>query len=112
MFKYETVKLKDLKPISNIRWEEKHYNIKDDVINNYDIKKGIITITKDNKILDGNHRYYTLLEHYGNNYQIMVRRVPIKKSLYLFLITPIVIILIPIMVVIRLFKKINKKMFK
>ena len=35
------VKLKSLKPVNRIKWSEKQIAMKDDIINNYDYKKGI-----------------------------------------------------------------------
>lgn len=53
-----------------------------DVINNYDTKKGIIKISKDNKILDGNHRYDILMNHYGCDHEVEVKQMFFNRSFY------------------------------
>lgn len=53
-----------------------------DIINNYDTKKGIIKISKDNKILDGNHRYDILMNHYGCDYEVEVKQMYFNRRFY------------------------------
>tara|TARA_Y100000592_G_C5393444_1_gene279398 strand:+ start:241 stop:876 length:636 start_codon:yes stop_codon:yes gene_type:complete len=78
--------LKDLKfnitnnfKTNELNWDKKQLKLKK-VINNGGYKEGLntfVTITKDNLILDGNHRVSLLKEKYGDDYKILV-----KKTLY------------------------------
>lgn len=71
---------KDFNP-NRLNWDDKQLKLKK-VINNGGYKDGLnsfITITKDNILLDGNHRVSLLKEKYGNDYDIVV-----KKSLFTF----------------------------
>jgi hypothetical protein len=43
-----------------------------------------IFVSKDNEIIDGNHRYCALMKLKGPNYRIKVKRVNTGKKLYIF----------------------------
>ena len=66
---------------NRLNWDDEQLKLKK-VINDGGYKDGLnsfITITKDNILLDGNHRVSLLKEKYGNDYYIVV-----KKSLFTF----------------------------
>jgi hypothetical protein len=105
--KLVTVKLKDLDPRKNITWENEQLEMKDEIISNYDIKKGIISVTNDLYIIDGNHRYCILLNHFGGEHEIQVKQKPIGKVFYNILLFLLVLTLLPVILLILIFKKIK-----
>lgn len=80
--KIETVKLGDIFPRKHIVWDKSHVDMTDDVVENYDINKGVITVSSDNKVLDGNHRYEILANRYGCDHEIQIDRKPYKRYVY------------------------------
>lgn len=76
------IKLGDLVSVRKIKWTTEQVEMTSDVINNYDTKKGIIKISKDNKILDGNHRYEILMNHYGCEHEIEVKQMFFNRRFY------------------------------
>lgn len=68
------------------------------IVNFYDTSKGIISVSKDNKILDGNHRYTILINHYGGEYEIEVIKRPFGRWFYLTRTFLVVLILLPIFI--------------
>jgi hypothetical protein len=77
------VKLGDLTPRKDIKWDADHLAMIDDVKKYYNTKKGFITISSNNKVLDGNHRYTILFKEYGSEYKIDVKQKPLPKWFYL-----------------------------
>jgi hypothetical protein len=70
----EKIKLKDIKRVQRINEGKKNAFRKLMVEKGYNYRKGHIIISKDNKIIDGNHRYQACLEIFGGNAKINVRR--------------------------------------
>lgn len=97
LYKEVSVKLKDLKPLKRINWSEKQLNLKDKIINLYNPINGII-VSNGYKILDGNHRYYILLNHYGLEHEIVVRKVPIGQAIYIIFGLIITLAVLPILI--------------
>ena len=69
-----TIKLSDIKNVAVNRWTAKQLLLKKEIS---ECKYKIIdrkypTISKDNVLMDGNHRVLSLLEHYGSDYEIIV----------------------------------------
>jgi len=108
MFK-TLVKLKDVEPMKNIKWRPHQIAMTSDIINSYDIKKGIIKISSDNKVIDGNHRYMILFNHYGGEHEISVLRLPINRAISTFLVIGIGLIILPLIIVLDVINKKNKK---
>jgi len=104
-----SIKLKELTPRRNISWTKKQIEMTSDVINSYDIKKGIISVSKNNEVLDGNHRYTILINHYGGEHEIEVKKRPFgrwfyvtRKVLGLLILSPI---FIPYIIIYTLIQK-------
>ena len=74
----EKIKLKDIEQTNCVSYERKDRKKlrKTFLKEGYNIKKDIIRISIDNKILNGNHRYCLLLKKYGEEREIVVRREP------------------------------------
>lgn len=73
----ETIKLSNLKLQRNTTtMTKKHKKIEVDILENgFDYTKGMITVTSDNLIGDGHHRYLILKKHFGSDYKIKVRKI-------------------------------------
>ena len=73
----ENVKLSDLKlQIETTGMSNYHKKIDLDILENgFDYNKGMITVTSDNLIGDGHHRYLILKKHFGIDYEIKVRKI-------------------------------------
>jgi hypothetical protein len=70
----EKIKLKEIKRVQRV--SEKKKNALRTLISKkgYDYGRGLIIISKDNKIIDGNHRYQACLELYGKNAYMKVKK--------------------------------------
>lgn len=99
------VKLKDLKKVNGVKWTNKQLDMKVDILNGYDSNKGIITISKDYKILDGNHRYLILIEHYGGEHEIEVKQKRFNRSFYLIRFYLLFLLTFPFLILHKLFAK-------
>lgn len=106
------VKLREIKPTNpNVGWESGD-DLLTKVINNYDVNLGII-ISTDMKIIDGNHRYYLMVEVYGLDYEIKVRQTKYHSLiwyLFILLFSPVILCIILITSPLILIKKIYKLM--
>lgn len=102
------VKLKELIPIANIRWSDKQKAMVKQIANDYNEKISIIWVSKNNEIIDGNHRYLILLNEFGGDYEITVRKFNISRKNYnrlCLLLLPISIIIIwPIYILVERIK--------
>ena len=111
--KVVSVKLKELKPRKNITWTKKQIEMSSNVASFYDTKKGIISISKDNEVLDGNHRYLILLKHYGGEHEIEVKKKRFGRKVYtlqtLLLVLIFLPIFIPYAIIYTIINKDNKK---
>jgi len=90
----ETVKiqLKDIVESNCIVWDDYYTEITNEILTNYGKNKNYIFVDKNNKIIDGNHRYCILYKEYGENHEIFVKRILITRRLYyiiIFLLSPI-----------------------
>jgi hypothetical protein len=74
----EKIKLKDIEQTNCVSYERKDRKKlrKTFLKEGYNIKKDIIRISIDNKILNGNHRYCLLLKKYGEEREIVVDKIP------------------------------------
>lgn len=103
------VKLKDLKPRKEVKWTSKQVAMKPEIISSYNVRKGVITISKDNEVLDGNHRYYILIEHYGGEHEVIVKKKRFGRTFYAIRAWIIFILLSPILIPIIIYKTICEK---
>jgi hypothetical protein len=92
---YKRIKLKDIKQshcVDFINLDRKDF-INKFLNEGYIPKKGLITVGLDNKIINGNHRYCLLLQKYGEEHTIVVKKI---NSIYDvdYVITTIIAILI------------------
>ena len=84
MIKHEFCKLQ----LSDILFCQRIDEIKKNLIvdsilkNGFDYNLGHIVISKDNEIIDGNHRYHSLLEIYGSDFVIIFKKLNSTKKLY------------------------------
>ena len=114
MFKktVRTVKLSEIKPTTNrIVWGNRHKGLRDSIIDNYNIKNGIV-ISKNMKIVDGHHRHIIFIENYGPDFEIEVRQIPfdfIWIRVFGWVFLPVVVLsiclLLPIIMGFKLIKK-------
>jgi hypothetical protein len=72
-------------------------------------KKGLITIGIDNKIINGNHRYCLLLQKFGENHTIIVRKVCNFYSFISLVTTLIAVLLLPFQLIVEIFKLLKRK---
>jgi hypothetical protein len=107
LWKVTRVNVKDLKYAQKkLKWSSNQEEYKEDIIKNgYDPRKSIIIISKDNKIIDGHHRVYSLVER-GDKSVIVIKIrwnfwITILNSILFFTITS------PIWVSLKIFKKIK-----
>jgi len=100
--RYIKLKISDLKQLkfSNLLWTEDRMNVRDEILNTgFDYKKGFITVTKDNYITDGNHRFHTLKEMHGENYYLYVERISLTKKQFMFFVVTFGIIFFPFVLI-------------
>ena len=108
--KYIRVRLKDLKPNRHVNWSKEQLAMKQEVIDNYNPRIKPITISSDYKVSDGNHRYVILLNHYGGDHKIIVRKSVYTKGVYDFFSVILGLILILPYLLYQLIKKVIKKL--
>ena len=105
---YVRVKLKDLTPNERIDWSEEQLAMTDEIVDNYDPRIKPILISSDNGVCDGNHRYSILLEHYGGDHIIIVKRGRFSKLTYVIftiVFTSIIAFIgLPFYLIVRLFR--------
>jgi hypothetical protein len=79
------VKLKNLRKTSKIS-PKKKYLIKASILKNkYDYRMGYIFVDKNYKIINGHHRYQSLLEINGREYEIYVKKT--NKTYFFYYLT-------------------------
>ena len=85
LFRFYTIEKINISDIiydfkTETEWNNKHeeliWNLK---INGYNPKKSKIIINDDNKLIDGRHRYEILLELYGHNQDLEVKKINSKN---------------------------------
>ena len=67
---------------NNIRWDNKQKKLKKDILDGKyvnGLNNKYIYLSRDNVVIDGHHRISALLEKYGDDYTIVVKRNPFKK---------------------------------
>lgn len=94
--KLKRIKLKDIEIPINVEWSKKQLDLIPEIENNYDPRKGIITISLSNKIFDGRHRFLILLNKFGNEHKVIVRKIFFSKRVYIILIWLLIPILYPL----------------
>jgi hypothetical protein len=79
---------------ANLTWSKDQVKLREEIRNKkYDPSLGKpIAITKDGICVEGHHRVSSLIEYYGEDYVITVRKINTKYRYILFLITIILII--------------------
>lgn len=83
--KNENIKLKNIKCCQTIIENKKNILKKNILINGFDYKKSFIIISKYNEIINGHHRYCALLEIFGPEHEIIVKKKKTSKFVhYLF----------------------------
>lgn len=92
--KFIKLKLSDIEKPHNLSWNKKQLRLEKELVSK-PFKQPLI-ISKDMKLLDGNHRYEILLKKFGGDYEIVVRKIFITKRLYTFLVFLFSPLLIPI----------------
>jgi hypothetical protein len=103
------VKVGDIKAPECITWSEEQLEMVDNIVHNYDSNIGVIRISKDYKVIDGNHRLCILWEEYGDEYEIDVKQLPITRTLHHVLLLIFLPILLPIGIITMILKQIKKK---
>jgi hypothetical protein len=110
-WKITRVNLKDLKYTQRkLRWSLEQEVYKEDIIKNgYNPRISIIKISNDNRIIDGHHRVYSLVER-GDKTAIVVK---IKWNFWITIVSSILFFVItsPVWLPVKIFKK-NKNGIK
>ena len=99
----DEVKLNELKTINTSQkyyWEntDKINLIQSFKENGFDDKKSVIKVTKDNYIIDGHHRCKILMDMFGPEHKILIRRYFYNRKFYVFVLSIILIIFSPIII--------------
>ena len=94
---YKRVKLKDIKRSHGVSFKKNERKLfkKSFLEEGYKPRKGVITVGLNNKIIDGNHRYTILLEKYGPEHYVIVKKTIMPYFLYAIFSFIIIIILLP-----------------
>jgi len=90
--KFIKFKLSEIEKPRNLSWSKRQLRLEKELLSK-PLKYPLI-ISKDMKLLDGNHRYQSLLNNFGEEYEIVVRKISITKRVYnllVFLFSPILI---------------------
>lgn len=58
----------------------------------FDYNKGYITVDRKNIIINGNHRYQSLIEIYGKEHEIFVKKTKLSRKTYYLIVCSIIII--------------------
>lgn len=75
-YKDEVIKLSDIKPKKRkLFWTKEQNKIRESIKETgFDYTKGYIILTKDGDIVDGYHRYISLIENYNSDSTISLKR--------------------------------------
>lgn len=104
---FKRLKLKQIKQSRCIDFTDerrKKFGIKF-LTEGYIPRKGLISVGLDNKILNGNHRYCLLLQKYGENHMIIVRKVISFYDLNEFITRIFIILILPFALIYYALKK-------
>jgi len=88
------VKIGEINLPKRLKWNDRQTKMSEEIIRNYDVNIGEIIISKDYKIIDGNHRAHILSKEYGEDHEITVRQISLNRSSYytiLIMFSPILI---------------------
>lgn len=107
--KLKRVKLKDIEIPSYVEWSKEQIGMTQEIENNYDPRKGLISISLTNKIFDGRHRFLILLNKFGGEHKIIVRKIYFSGRIYFTIIWLLIPILLPISFIIKYKKNANIK---
>jgi hypothetical protein len=107
------IKIKDLKKFRFTRyiWDDNRENLKNTIIKEgFDNENFYLTITKDFYILDGNHRFYTMLNNFEQDYEVRAKvyDVSIKTLIFLSIISSILFFPVVLFHYVKLEYKIRK----
>jgi hypothetical protein len=103
---YVRIKLKDIKQSNCVEYIKKRKELEDNfILQGYDVRKDSIIVGSDNKIINGNHRYCLLLEEYGENHTIIVRKKIITYDIIKFIFIILFIIFFPFFIAHQQIKK-------
>jgi hypothetical protein len=108
ILRLKRTKLKDIVHPGRIEWTKKQLKLIPEIENNYDPKKGIITLSITNRIFDGRHRFTILYNKYGGEHTIITKKILFSKRLYnliLFSISPILFIIAIFIIILKKDKK-------
>lgn len=103
--KVKRIKLKDIVYPTYVEWSDKQLGLVPEIENNYDPRKGMISISFTNRIFDGRHRFLILYNKFGEEHKIIVRKIFFSKRIY----NTIIWLLIPILLIISLIIIIKEK---
>jgi len=90
------MKLKDIIYPTYVEWSEKQLGLISEIENNYNPRKGMISVSITNRIFDGRHRYLILFNKFGGDYKVIVRKIFFSKRIYntiIWLIIPLLLII-------------------
>jgi len=105
--KYKKLKLKEIKQshcVDFINKKRKKFAI-NFLTEGYQPRKGMIAVGLDNKIINGNHRYCLLLQKYGENHSIVVRKISSFYDLNEFITIIFIILALPFALIYYALKK-------
>lgn len=108
-YKETKIKLGDITPPKCIGWNDYQISLIDDIVLNYDYKKSAIKISKDNKIIDGKHRYCILLEVYGEEHEIVVKKLNLPINIFYVFVFMFFYVFLVVGLIIKTIEFINKK---
>lgn len=103
------VKIKDIVIPKCVVWGESHIEMTEEIISNYGNNGKYIIVDKNNKIVDGNHRFCILYKEFDGDHEILVNRILLPKKLYDVIIILGLPILLPIIIVDNLIKNARLK---
>ena len=106
---YVRIKLKDIKQSNCVEYVKDRKELEDNFISEgYNIRKGSITVDSRNKIINGNHRYCLLLEEYGEDHTIIVKKRAITFGIIKFIFIILLIIIFPFYMTYREINKLSE----
>lgn len=90
------VKIGEIILPKRLNWNKRQLKMSKEIIHNYDTNIGEIMISKDYKIIDGNHRFDILWRTYGEEHEITVRQISLNRLSYYIILLMFSPILVPI----------------
>jgi hypothetical protein len=99
------VKIGEIILPKRIKWNERQKKMTKEIIRNYNTNIGEIIISKDYKIIDGNHRFNILWKEYGEEHEITVRQISLTRLSYYIILLMFSPILVPMGVLVWILTK-------